>query len=857
METPSIGWAVKPILQHIGQDTIPQEYVECVQTLRRNRIVQAPYVTPTSAERSLAHTHHKRGIYSKVPPEYRLVPEERDPMAFYHAACQLAFPRVRVGRVIDAHEEAAQVIVDQGEQLAACRRHWMRNYESAVKPLESLNHRLRAVLSASQKRLLPSLNAATVAATIEAAYPSGNIDPRLASSLLVGMPATGSGYDGDPCTEHTGFFRPKGDNARYTLRQLHTGKAPGRPKPPPFGHSETEDERLTRESEVTNHLPTSRWHVALPARIRGSAERALANASVTIAQIRAAFAAGGDPAVARIIDGVADEEARVRLKSLWILEMKSSAEARQPVCTMEQPMTYESFRAYVDPANRVRPARRHCIEQGLDEQGEMKHRVVDDFTRNGITDATTNTEQIDLPTFMWCIYAVAAIGRAAARRRLPMPSCTIGLDDMKAAYRMILQLLEVCAWVAYFSFTRACVVAQRSCGHYFGHKSGSPNYMRLSRHAALVCCFMFACMIWPYIDDFMHADTEAGQYTSHECLDLVLHSFGWKTEVLKRRWMSTATKALGAHVDVGRAHTHGTATASPHMHTRAKLKGLVDSARRTGRVTTSEAAAIVGQGQWLCSAVYGRCGAATLQPFVQRQHEDGITEWSEEMEHAWEMMQVLLAKHVLDAGITVPVSGTREQPTGDNLILLTDASFEWQRVGWWYMWWYVPCSIVGFLVYDQRDGREYAATETVPLSYYEYLKRNLRSYIGRTEMAEMVAPFLSLPDLFRGRRVIHFGDNMGAVSACVNGYASKPDLARMVNYYHMCKVALDMDIWTEWVPSDANIADWLTRLDKFHLLPQDITFVANVLPPIGLRGVESLWAMYESLRGTTEHNVKE
>ena len=47
----------------------------------------------------------------------------------------------------------------------------------------------------------------------------------------------------------------------------------------------------------------------------------------------------------------------------------------------------------------------------------------------------------------------------------------------------------------------------------------------------------------------------------------------------------------------------------------------------------------------------------------------------------------------------------------------------------------------------------------------------------------------------------------------VNGYSGVPDMARLVNLFHLAIIALDVDWWGEWVPSKANCADLMTRPD--------------------------------------------
>jgi len=103
------------------------------------------------------------------------------------------------------------------------------------------------------------------------------------------------------------------------------------------------------------------------------------------------------------------------------------------------------------------------------------------------------------------------------------------------------------------------------------------------------------------------------------------------------------------------------------------------------------------------------------------------------------------------------------------------------------------------------------------------LRAVLPACIMQAELIAAIAAYFTVPDRFRhGREVIHFIDNTGALSALVNGYASKPDCGRLVNIFHILFLGLRARIHFEWVPSGANISDWCTRPDKFHRIPRTL-----------------------------------
>ena len=72
----------------------------------------------------------------------------------------------------------------------------------------------------------------------------------------------------------------------------------------------------------------------------------------------------------------------------------------------------------------------------------------------------------------------------------------------------------------------------------------------------------------------------------------------------------------------------------------------------------------------------------------------------------------------------------------------------------------------------------------------------------------------------------------GPLLALVHGYASKPDLARLVNLFHAQIAALRCWFYGDWVPSKANPADVPTRAERLHEVPPSATWVEMVLPAL-------------------------
>ena len=160
-----------------------------------------------------------------------------------------------------------------------------------------------------------------------------------------------------------------------------------------------------------------------------------------------------------------------------------------------------------------------------------------------------------------------------------------------------------------------------------------------------------------------------------------------------------------------------------------------------------------------------------------------------------------------------------------------------------------PFVRIGWSVFDPVTRRSFHSHYELPPWYYFFFAPGKRTYIMQGEGVGALAPLLSLPWLFRGRSVIQFQDNTAALSALVHGYASKPDMSRIVNAYHLAQFLLGVRVWFEWVPSAANLADLPSRLEYeafFRFVP-DSVWVPTVLPSLD-EWSAPLLAMYVGMR---------
>ena len=67
-------------------------------------------------------------------------------------------------------------------------------------------------------------------------------------------------------------------------------------------------------------------------------------------------------------------------------------------------------------------------------------------------------------------------------------------------------------------------------------------------------------------------------------------------------------------------------------------------------------------------------------------------------------------------------------------------------------------------------------------------------------------------DLIESQDVLFFCDNLGAVHSFAGGVSNARDLQVLVSISHVLFNMCRMRWWIEWVPSEANCSDGLSRL---------------------------------------------
>ena len=457
-----------------------------------------------------------------------------------------------------------------------------------------------------------------------------------------------------------------------------------------------------------------------------------------------------------------------------------------------------------------RAQRRFGVVQGVESDGSPKIRAIDNSAGNRCNAITRTHETIAPPSFAF-ISLVARLFVSFFRSfACAMMALALGLDDMARAYRQVPVASPWLTVFAIWSFTRSRVEFYYLDGHNFGFVSSVLNFNAFPH---LVCALSRVFFVVPcdhFFDDYMIVDLFVAGMSGQLCLSLVHSLLGQSVEPKKRQAMAPSNVALGVAVDLSRAHLSLVVSASPTPERIERLLMSLSGYRAADFLPASAASSLRGKLGFIFGTSYFRFCYAALQPLMQREYFDTSVAFTPALCEMCDFLACVLPE-------LPPLEMSLEPDRAPPLIVYTDAMFE-PRDG-------SPFIRIGWCVYDPITHLSFHLHFELPAWYFSLFSPHMKTYIMQGEGVGAVAPLFTLPALFRGRSVVQFQDNTGALSALIHGYASKPDMSRIVNVFHLAQFVLRARVWFEWVPSAANLADLPSRLEYgrfFRIIPGSV-----------------------------------
>ena len=284
---------------------------------------------------------------------------------------------------------------------------------------------------------------------------------------------------------------------------------------------------------------------------------------------------------------------------------------------------------------------------------------------------------------------------------------------------------------------------------------------------------------------------------------VALQSFLWQLYTLlgftldpdKDGPMASQRHFLGLLLDLARALSDTSMMIHLKEGLAESLLSDIGSILSSNRCTPAEAAKLRGKLGWASCAMYGRCGRGGQAALVQRQYHDDDHELSPDLVRSLEFFSALL--HVVKPRTLL--LGPHQPPP---VVIYTDASWEpedMEKPGLGYV-----------LLHPDRD-KTYGGTASVqPETLHAFLPRETQ--ILPLEALAVLQAFVFFTDRnLHGRDVLLFVDNQAVCSSLAKGASSASDVGLLCTVTHLLWAHLSMRVWVEWVASDDNPADGLSR----------------------------------------------
>ena len=453
---------------------------------------------------------------------------------------------------------------------------------------------------------------------------------------------------------------------------------------------------------------------------------------------------------------------------------------------------------------------------------------------------TSRHEKMDCETPDFPARAAAELRAAAGEARLEIQS---GTDDLADAYRHV-----PCATPQFTVFAVWSPDLQRTVfftmpGFNFGLSAAVPQFNRLPEETTLVCRMLLGTIACHFFDDFNLTEPKAvaasGQRALRELHRLIGMPFSEAKAVDVNDWVLF----LGVVSDFARFDECGKVRMYVSPERQAKISLMVREALASRQLHAAAAARLAGKLGFTLAWAFGRFGRAAMQPLHRRaagtetsEYEDG--DLSPGLRSSLEFFREtipLLRPLDYDADVaseppTLVWSDGRydmESPYGAPEPTGRRPRLEQTGVGYVIAIPLEGASMASSILRRAvaRGERMREARRRLTSSYRfvhgsaevsEDFMRGFRArkqYIGQVELLGALAPYLSVPDLLRGKRVIHWIDNSSALAALVKGYSGVPDSVRIVHAFHAFVSGMGSRLWMEYVPSAANVSDAPSRDD--------------------------------------------
>lgn len=479
------------------------------------------------------------------------------------------------------------------------------------------------------------------------------------------------------------------------------------------------------------------------------------------------------------------------------------------------------------------------VEQGFDDQGRPKVRRCDNCKLSLTNECLGTEETISCEEASFPALAAALYSDALKASGVPLEKCNlrIATDDVESAYRRLPCRNADASVVAIWHTELDRVVFYTMPGHNFGLASAVLSFNRYTQFATACMRRLYGSPCAAYFDDYCMVEPVWCRNSAKVALRRVHLMLGMPlAEGAKDIPFLWANAFLGVISDLTRFHTDGIVTMRSKPERVAKIVVALQDARAADLLPPWQRKSLAGKLVYTTGSTgYSRVGRAAIRLLYQNRLHDMSDEISPALAEAMDFFIALLP--LLPPRVICLRDRVRRP-----IVIYTDAMYEETSS---------PPGMIGIVIYDPEApeapaglSHSVAASDDAPDWRWRHssaaVSRELlkafaerKQYITQLEMLAGVLAYSSRPAQLRGRDVIHFVDNSGALSILTKGYSREADCGRMTHFFHAIAASLQVRVWFEYVASGANIADLPSRNEFTKLRELGSIAFQTVWPDLG------------------------
>ena len=463
--------------------------------------------------------------------------------------------------------------------------------------------------------------------------------------------------------------------------------------------------------------------------------------------------------------------------------------------TMGPAQTYEYYSRKFKGVFNVVPS--FGLEQGVDESGAPKFRRIDDHSAAKNNLVAHRLQKVP----MTMVDYVAALIRFAY---ITLNSkISLATEDMKSAYRQVALLPEHVrfAITAVYNPFSEKVDLHEIYGQPFGAGHAVPNFCRVAEWLSRLIARCFRLAVDHFFDDFFVVEPSTTIQVAAFCLRETFQLLGFTLDTEKSQPPSEVVAILGVLFNTASLTSQRVLAVEAKPTRLQGLLNTIEAVQKSGYITPTISASIIGKFNFLCSTLFGKVGRCCTTMLRRIQYGTASSvRISPQLRHSF-----LIMKHLLLTSPSRRVTVANSPP----ILLYTDASDVPGRH---------PQRVLGATLFDPITANFFYTSAEVSSSLVSsWLQR--QSYMGQLELLATVLAVSTWGPLLQERYVILFVDNDSAASGLVKGYSPQLDSGAIIGQFWLSVAKLKSNLYIDRVESKSNPSDGPSRLE-FSLMHQ-------------------------------------